>query len=66
MNPRQIELIRLNINIITAWIQTLEFTLRHSFVKDEPPLRYQIANYKNLVTNLENVLTLEKEKPNEN
>jgi hypothetical protein len=61
MNSKQISLICTNINILTAWIDTLEFRLRHSFPSDEKPIQNEIANYKNLVFNLQTVLEIEKE-----
>lgn len=64
MTKNQIDLIKINISILTAWIEGLQFRLRCAFVQDEQPLINEIANYKALIFNLESVLTMEKEKEN--
>lgn len=61
MTKTQIDLVKININILTAWIETLEMRLKRAVADDEPPLINEIENYRALVRNLEGVLQIERE-----
>lgn len=60
MTQQQIDSVIEVIDILRAWIEPLEFRLRHCYVGDEKPLQNEIANYRVLILNLKSVLEISK------